>query len=59
MHNSVPWAVDGLCVSSMAWGWISEVATVVWVLDVAQVVVLVVVVAGNVAVVDGDMAVEL
>ena len=34
-------------------------ATVVWVLDVAQVVVLVVVVAGNVAIVDGDMAVEL
>ena len=34
-------------------------ATVVWVLDVAQVVVLVVVVAGNVAVVDGDVAVEL
>ena len=34
-------------------------ATVVWVLDVAQVVVLVVVVAGNVAVVGGDVAVEL
>ena len=31
--------------------------TVIWVLDVAQVVVLVVVVAGNVAIADGDVAV--
>ena len=33
-------------------------ATVVWVLDVAQVVILVGVVAGNVAVVDGDVVAE-
>jgi hypothetical protein len=59
LHNGVPWAVDWFCVSSMAWGWNSEVATVIWVLDVTQVIVLVVVVAGNIAIVDSDVAVEL
>ena len=59
LHNGVPWAVDWVCVSSMAWGWISEVATVVWVLDVAQVVVFRPFGSGVVALVDGDVVVVL
>ena len=34
-------------------------ATVIWVLDITHVIILVVVVAGNVAIVDGNMTVEL
>ena len=45
---------DRSCVSStMAWGWISKVTTVVWVLDITQVIVLVLVVPSSIAIVDG------
>ena len=54
-HNDVPWAVDGFCVSSMAWGWISDVTTIVWVLDETQVVVFELGAAGASTVVDGGI----
>jgi hypothetical protein len=56
--NSVVWAADRRSTSFTGCLAVSEVVEAVWVLDVAQVVVSGVVVAGVVAVVGGDVAVE-
>jgi hypothetical protein len=55
--NGVPWAVNGVSASFMAWGRVSGVLGSVCMLDEAQVVVSKVVAAGNVAVVGDDVAV--
>ena len=54
-HDNVPWAVDGFCVLSMAWGWISDVMTIIWVLDETQVIVFELGAAGASTVVDGGI----
>jgi hypothetical protein len=55
--NGIPWAVNSVSASFMAWGRVSGVLGSVHVLDEAQVVVSKVVAAGNVAVVGDDVAV--
>jgi hypothetical protein len=55
--SSVVWAVDSLCASFIARERISGVTAVVWVLDVAQVVIFRLFASGVVAVFDGDVAV--
>ena len=53
--GSVCWAVFHCCTSLMAWGWISGVTVVVWVLDVTVVVIFWLFSSGVVAIVDDDM----
>jgi hypothetical protein len=54
-HNGICWAVDGVCTSFTAQLVISKAVVVVWVLDVAQVVLLEVVATGFAAVVNHDV----
>jgi hypothetical protein len=54
-RNGVCWAVDGVCTSFTAQLVISKAVVVVWVLDVAQVVLLEVVATGFAAVVNHDV----
>ena len=57
--RAICWGVDHLPVSFIPWRWISWVTAVVWMLDIAQVIVFWLFGSGVVAVVDGDMVVVL